>query len=321
MQVVDGNGVVVDASANIPGDVRISRLDPDADGYAAHTVAGIGRQGDGPYRVVARRVDDGDRVVRGLRGAQPRGRGPEHRQPGAAARGGRCRRSSLLMGAVTWVVTGRALRPVEAIRQRGRGHRRRGPAPTRARTGERGRDRPPRPHDERDARPPRGRHRPATALRRRRQPRAAQPAHRDPRPARGRPRAPGARRLADHRAGASSPTRSGMQRLVDDLLAIAVVDASALDAAHRAPVDLDEIVLAETRRLQHAAARSPSTPARCRARRSTATPTSSCAVVRNLLDNAASPRAFARSSCRSSSRAPTSPAGRRRRSRHPRRRP
>jgi signal transduction histidine kinase len=40
-----------------------------------------------------------------------------------------------------------------------------------------------------------------------------------------------------------------MQRLVDDLLVIAVADASALDAAHRAPVDLDEIVLAEARRL------------------------------------------------------------------------
>jgi signal transduction histidine kinase len=41
-----------------------------------------------------------------------------------------------------------------------------------------------------------------------------------------------------------------LQRLVDDLLAIAVVDSSSLDAAHRQPVDLDEIVLAEARRIQ-----------------------------------------------------------------------
>src|SRR5262249_14985673 len=41
-----------------------------------------------------------------------------------------------------------------------------------------------------------------------------------------------------------------LQRLVDDLLAIAVVDASSLDAAHRQPVDLDEIVFAEARRIQ-----------------------------------------------------------------------
>jgi signal transduction histidine kinase len=40
-----------------------------------------------------------------------------------------------------------------------------------------------------------------------------------------------------------------LQRLVDDLLVITVADESALDAAHRAPVDLDEIVFAEARRV------------------------------------------------------------------------
>ena len=41
-----------------------------------------------------------------------------------------------------------------------------------------------------------------------------------------------------------------LQRLVEDLLTIAVTDASTLDATHREPVDLDEIVLAEARRLR-----------------------------------------------------------------------
>jgi signal transduction histidine kinase len=40
-----------------------------------------------------------------------------------------------------------------------------------------------------------------------------------------------------------------LQRLVDDLLAITVADASALDASHRSSVDLDEIVFAEARRV------------------------------------------------------------------------
>ena len=55
VQVVDGNGAVVAASKNILGEPRISDLQPDADGYSVRTVSGP-EKGEGPYRVVARRV-------------------------------------------------------------------------------------------------------------------------------------------------------------------------------------------------------------------------------------------------------------------------
>ncbi len=77
-----------------------------------------------------------------------------------------------------------------------------------------------------------------------------------------------------------------LQRLVEDLLVLAAADASPENAARRDPVDLDEIVLAETRRARN---------------RTSATIDSSAVsgaqvdgneeqlgrVVRNLLDNAA----------------------------------
>ena len=77
-----------------------------------------------------------------------------------------------------------------------------------------------------------------------------------------------------------------MQRLVDDLLAIAVVDASALDAAHRAPVDLDEIVLAEARRLHTRSALAVDARAVSGAQVE-GNADQLLRVVRNLLDNAA----------------------------------
>ena len=55
VQVVDANGQVVAASRNLTGDARISYLQPGPSGLTSRTVAGIVR-GDGPYRVVARRV-------------------------------------------------------------------------------------------------------------------------------------------------------------------------------------------------------------------------------------------------------------------------
>jgi signal transduction histidine kinase len=77
-----------------------------------------------------------------------------------------------------------------------------------------------------------------------------------------------------------------MQRLVDDLLAIAVVDASAFDATHRAPVDLDEIVLAEARRLQTRSALAVDARAVSGAQVE-GNADQLLRVVRNLLDNAA----------------------------------
>ena len=77
-----------------------------------------------------------------------------------------------------------------------------------------------------------------------------------------------------------------MQRLVDDLLTIAVVDASAADDRHRAPVDLDEIVLAEARRLHTRSHLSIDTHAVSGAQVD-GNADQLLRVVRNLLDNAA----------------------------------
>ena len=84
------------------------------------------------------------------------------------------------------------------------GHRRAGADPVDAR-----RDRPPRPHDERDARPARRRRRGPAAVRRRRVARAAQPARRHPHRDRGGARPPRGRRLAGGRAAACSTRPTG----------------------------------------------------------------------------------------------------------------
>ena len=136
-----------------------------------------------------------------------------------AVRGGLLAALPLLVvgaGGLTWVLAGRALRPVESHPGRGRVDQRHDARPPGARTrlgrrgGPAGRD------DERDARPARGRVRPPAAVRRRRLPRAraapwppSAPSSRSPsappRPRSGRrwrtgcsPRRPGSRR--------SSPT-------------------------------------------------------------------------------------------------------------------
>ena len=181
------------------GDARISTLQPDADGYVGAHGVRHRRQGDGPYRVVARRVQTatGTYVVYVARSLEGVARSTDSLE--------RLLWWSLpalltLDGRPTWVVTGRALRPVEAIRREvevigGEDLHRRVPEPATedeigrlARTMNAMLD------------PARGRHRPSAPVRRRRQPRAAQPAHGHPRPARGGPRAPRARRLADDRA-------------------------------------------------------------------------------------------------------------------------
>ena len=78
-----------------------------------------------------------------------------------------------------------------------------------------------------------------------------------------------------------------LQRLVEDLLAIAVTDASTLDAGHREPVDLDEIVLAEARRVRAHTTLEVDT-SQVSGAQLEVNADQFLRVVRNLLDNAAS---------------------------------
>jgi signal transduction histidine kinase len=246
VQVVDGDGTVVGASANIAGDERISTSLPHADGYSVRTVSGIER-GEGPYRVVARRVATASGtylvyVARSLDSVARSTDSLEHLLWWALPA------LLLFVGVLTWVVTARALRPVEAIRREvevigAEDLHRRVPESTTgdeigrlARTMnamlarlENATDRQRRfvadaSHELRS---------PLTGIRAQLEVDLEHP------------------ELADWQVTERDVLAEAirMQRLVDDLLAIAVVDASALDGAHRGPVDLDEIVLAETRRL------------------------------------------------------------------------
>jgi signal transduction histidine kinase len=244
-QVVDQDGTVVAASKNITGVPRISGLVPDADGYSVRTVSAF--EGE-RYRVVARRVDTraGTYVVYVARSLESVNKSTDSLErllywalPALV----------LLVGGLTWVVTGRALQPVEAMRREVEVigaedlHRR---VPESSRQDEIGRlartmnamlarledatDRQRRfvadaSHELRS---------PLTGIRAQLEVDLEHP------------------ELADWQATERDVLADALrlQRLVDDLLAIAVVDASALDAAHRQPVDLDEVVLAEARRIQ-----------------------------------------------------------------------
>jgi signal transduction histidine kinase len=283
VQVVDANGNVVASTKNVLNESRISELQPDADGYSAHTVAGI-EKGEGPYRVVARRVHtaNGTYVVYVARGLEGVGRSTDNLErllwwsvPPLL----------VLMGVLTWIVTGRALRPVESIRREvevigAEDLHRRVPEP--ASEDEIGRlartmnamlarledstDRQRRfvadaSHELRS---------PLTGMRAQLEVDLEHP------------------ELADWEATERDVLADAirMQRLVDDLLAIAVVDASKLDAAHREAVDLDEIVLAEARRLHTRTAMTVDTRAVSGAQVD-GNADQLLRVVRNLLDNAA----------------------------------
>ncbi len=78
-----------------------------------------------------------------------------------------------------------------------------------------------------------------------------------------------------------------LQRLVEDLLTIAVADASTLDAAHRQAIDLDEIVLAESRRLRAHTTLEVDT-SQVSGAQYEVNADQFVRVIRNLLDNAAS---------------------------------
>jgi signal transduction histidine kinase len=283
VQVVDENGRVVAASANIQGEARISTLRPDADGYSVRSEDHLAPD-EGPYRVVARRVttksgiftvyvagslepvaDSADSLVRLLLFGLPA--------------------LLVLVGVTTWVVVGRALRPVESIRREveiigAQDLHRRVPEPRAA--DEIGRlartmnamlarleaatDRQRRfvadaSHELRS---------PLTGIRAQLEVDLAHPENAD--------------WQATERDVLVDAIR--LQRLVDDLLALATTDNSALDATLREPVDLDEIVLAEARRLRSRTAHNIDTTGVSGAQLSGNRDQLSRAV-RNLFDNAA----------------------------------
>jgi signal transduction histidine kinase len=250
VQVVNASGDVVASSANIRGAPRLSTLSPGTSGTASRD--GDLSEGDGPFRIVARRVStsSGDYTVYvagTLEGVDESTTSLVRLLliglPGLL----------VLVGVTTWVLTGRALRPVEAIRREveaigAEDLHRRVPEPStvdeigrlartmnamlgrlEASTERQHRFVADASHELRS---------PLTGIRAQLEVDLAHP------------------ELADwqttERDVLDDTVR--LQRLVDDLLALAAADARVVDAAHREPVDLDEIVLTEARRLRSRAA-------------------------------------------------------------------
>ncbi len=284
VQVVDANGDVVASSSNVSGNGRFTDLSPGDDVYATATVDTI-PGGEGPFRVVARRVTTGSRTYTIYVAGSLE---PVSDSTSSLVRLLLIGLPALLavVGVTTWVVTGRALRPVAAIRQEVEAigaedlHRR---VPEPATADEIGRlartmnamlarledatERQQRfvadaSHELRS---------PLTGIRAQLEVDLAHPAQ--------------ARWQDTERDVLDDAIR--MQRLVEDLLALASADhASALDAAHRAPVDVDEIVLTEARRLRSRTVCRIDTTAVSGAQVD-ANADQLARAVRNVLDNAA----------------------------------
>ena len=281
-QVVDESGSVVAASPNVAGKARISRLLPEGNDAASQKVHDL-PVGEGPFRIVARRVSTptGDFTVYVARNLEAVDENTEDLArllligfPVLLA----------IVGATMWIVTGRALRPVEAIRAEVDGigaddlHRR---VPEPGTNDEIGRlahtmntmlarlqdasERQRRfvadaSHELRS---------PLTGIRAQLEVDLAHP------------------ELADWQATEHDVLEDTirLQRLVDDLLVLASTQAVGDGAEHREPVDLDEIVLREARRLasrsEHAVDTSAVSGAQLLGNAHELT-----RAVRNLLDNA-----------------------------------
>lgn len=245
-QVVDQSGSVIASSPNIEGAPPISRLRPDGHDVESKKVQQL-PVGDAPFRIVARRVTttDGDVFVYVARSLEPVEDNTNHLArlllfgfPVLLA----------VVGATMWIVTGRALRPVDAIRDEvdsigADDLYRRVPEPgTNDEVGRLARtmntmlarlqdasDRQRRfvadaSHELRS---------PLTGIRAQLEVDLAHP------------------ELADWQATERDVLEDAirLQRLVDDLLVLASSQAAGDGAEHREPVDLDEIVLREARRL------------------------------------------------------------------------
>jgi signal transduction histidine kinase len=283
VQVVDESGRIVAASTNVRAGRRISELEPGAEGIAARTVDHL--PGDvEPYRVVARRVTtpsstytvyvatsldavrhSNDNLIRLLLIGLPF--------------------VLLVVGVTTWFMTGLALRPVEAIRAEvesigvAQDPTRRVPEPG---TGDEiGRlahtmntmlarlgnsiDRQRQfvddaSHELRS---------PLTSIRTQIEVELAHPDTAD--------------WQATDRGVLDDTIR--LQRLVDDLLALARADSAEIGSTRREPVDLDEIVLRESRRLRERTTHHVDTTAVSGAQL-IGNPDDLERAVRNLFDNA-----------------------------------
>ncbi len=283
VQVVDDRGRVVASSKNLAGDPRISRVKADPHGY---TLGALNLdEGDGPWRLEARHLTNHgrdytvyvagtlDRVHDSIESLQ------------------RLLLISfpvllVLLGATTWVVTGRALRPVEAIRREverigAEDLHRRVPEPTAAdeigRLAQTMNAMLARLEDSQD----RQRRFVEDASHELRSPLTGMRAELELE-LEGSPSDP---RYETTRELLADTVR--LQRLVEDLLTLAVADASTLDDAHRQAVDLDEIVLAESRRLRAHTTLEVDT-SQVSGAQYEANADQFVRVVRNLLDNAAS---------------------------------
>jgi signal transduction histidine kinase len=283
VQVVDAQGKVVAASSNIEGEPRLSTLDPGPAGDTVRTVQHL-PVGNSSFRVVALRA--------------PTGSGSDTVYVAASLGSVDASVRSLirllliglpilllLVGGTTWVVSGRALRPVQAIREQveaigAEDLHRRVPEPNTgdevgrlARTMnamlgrlEDATDRQRRfvadaSHELRS---------PLTGIRARLEVDLAHP--------------DGADWQATEREVLDDAMR--LQHLIDDLLALAALDASASDQSAPEPVDVDEIVLDEARRLRSRTTRRIDTGGVSGAQiLGHAEPLAR--AVRNLLDNAA----------------------------------
>jgi signal transduction histidine kinase len=283
VQVIDAQGRVVAASANIQGEPRITTLDPGPTGYTVRTLSRL-PVGDSSFRVVARRVSNrsGTYIVY-VAGSLDAVGTSTHSVARLLLIG--LPVLLLIVGGTTWVVSGRALRPVEAIRQEVEAigaedlHRRVPEPDTEDEVGRLARtmnamlvrlddatERQRRfvadaSHELRS---------PLTGIRARLEVDLAYPDG------------------ADWRSTEQDVLEDAirLQHLVDDLLALAASDAVASEVSARVPVDLDEIVLSEARRLRSRTAHRIDTASVSGAQLPGA-PDALARAVRNLLDNAA----------------------------------